>query len=103
MTESPKEPRKSTRDRIAEAVIRIVSRSGTAGASVRRITRAAGCNESVLYDHFKNKAAMQRIVFDELIDRRNTMYCSSSKSRLMRTCSDRSLCDKAIHRESETR
>lgn len=76
MTETPKEPRKSTRDRIAEAVIRLVSRSGTAGASVRRITRAAGCNESVLYDHFKNKAAMQRTVFDELIDRHNTMYAS---------------------------
>ena len=68
--------RKKTRDRIAEAMIQIVSRNGTAGGSVRRITRAAGCNESVLYDHFENKAAMQKIVFAEIADRQHAMYAS---------------------------
>ena len=68
MTETPNAPQKSTRDRIAAELVRIVSRNGTAGASVRRITKAAGCNESVLYDHFENKAVMQKTVFDEIAD-----------------------------------
>lgn len=66
MREAPDSPKKTTRDRIAEAMVKIVSRDGPAGGSVRRITRAAGCNESVLYDHFENKAALQKIVFDEI-------------------------------------
>ncbi|MAH65362.1 MAG: hypothetical protein CMJ27_03075 [Phycisphaerae bacterium] len=76
MTETPNAPQKSTRDRIAAELVRIVSRNGTAGASVRRITKAAGCNESVLYDHFENKAVMQKTVFDEIADRRDAMYAS---------------------------
>lgn len=76
MREAPDSPKKTTRDRIAEAMVKIVSRDGPAGGSVRRITRAAGCNESVLYDHFENKAALQKIVFDEIADQREAMYAA---------------------------
>lgn len=76
MNETPESPRRNTRDRIADAMVKIVSRDGTAGGSVRRITREAGCNESVLYDHFENKAAMQKIVFDEIADRRAAMHAA---------------------------
>lgn len=76
MNDTPDAPRKKTRDRIAEAMVKIVSRDGTAGGSVRRITREAGCNESVLYDHFENKATMQKVVFDEIADRRDAMHAA---------------------------
>ena len=76
MSNTPDGPQKNTRDRIADAMVKIVSRDGTAGGSVRRITREAGCNESVLYDHFENKATMQKIVFEEIAGRRDSMYAS---------------------------
>ncbi|MAD18942.1 MAG: hypothetical protein CMJ52_01805 [Planctomycetaceae bacterium] len=82
MTTEPQASARSTRDRIAAALVEIVGRDGTAGGSVRRITKAAGCNESVLYDHFENKATMRRVVFGEVADRRQTVYeAAAERSR----------------------
>ena len=45
----------------------IVSAEGMQAASVRAITRRAGCNEAILYQHFRNKDEMLREVFAEIM------------------------------------
>ena len=44
-----------TRQKLVDALLEIVSTDGLQSASVRAITRRAGCNEAILYQHFKNK------------------------------------------------
>lgn len=56
-----------TRQKLVEALLEIVSSDGLQGASVRAITRRAGCNEAILYQHFKNKDQMLREVFAEIM------------------------------------
>lgn len=56
-----------TRQKLVEALLEIVSLEGMQAASVRAITRRAGCNEAILYQHFKNKDEMLREVFAEIM------------------------------------
>ena len=49
------------------ALLEIVSTEGLQAASVRAVTRRAGCNEAILYQHFKNKDEMLREVFAEIM------------------------------------
>jgi AcrR family transcriptional regulator len=56
-----------TRERLIEALLEIVSTEGMQAASVRAVTRRAGCNEAILYQHFENKNAMLREVFAEIM------------------------------------
>lgn len=58
-----------TRQRLVEALLEIVSSEGMQAASVRAITRRAGCNEAILYQHFVNKDEMLREVFAEIMTR----------------------------------
>lgn len=56
-----------TREKLVEALLEIVSSEGMQAASVRKITGKAGCNEAILYQHFKNKDQMLREVFGEIM------------------------------------
>ena len=56
-----------TREKLVLALLEIVSSEGLQAASVRAITRRAGCNEAILYQHFKNKDQMLREVFAEIM------------------------------------
>ena len=56
-----------TRQKLVDALLEIVSSDGLQSASVRAITRRAGCNEAILYQHFKNKDQMLRDVFAEIM------------------------------------
>jgi AcrR family transcriptional regulator len=58
-----------TRQRLIVALLEIVSTEGMQAASVRAITRRAGCNEAILYQHFRNKEEMLREVFAEIMTR----------------------------------
>ena len=58
---------KSTRDRLTEAMIRVIGSEGMHAASVRTIAREAGCNEAVLYQHFPSKAAMQEAIYEDIV------------------------------------
>lgn len=57
---------KGTKERLVDAMIRIIGTDGPHAASVRTIAREAGCNEAVLYQHFPNKAAMQLAIWEEI-------------------------------------
>ncbi len=46
---------KSTKEKILEAALELISRYGYKGASVRKIAKAVGVRESAIYNHFKNK------------------------------------------------
>lgn len=56
-----------TREKLVLALLEIVSTEGLQAASVRAVTRRAGCNEAILYQHFKNKDEMLREVFAEIM------------------------------------
>ena len=56
-----------TREKLVLALLEIVSSQGLQAASVRAVTRRAGCNEAILYQHFKNKDEMLREVFAEIM------------------------------------
>lgn len=58
---------KSTRDRLTEAMIRVIGSEGMHAASVRTIAKEAGCNEAVLYQHFPSKAAMQEAIYEDIV------------------------------------
>ena len=68
MTQTTNSPaRLRTRQRLMDAMIKVVGSDGMEKASVRAIAREAGCNEAVLYHHFENKNAMQEEVFVSLV------------------------------------
>lgn len=56
-----------TREKLVDALLEIVSSEGMQAASVRKITGKAGCNEAILYQHFRNKDEMLREVFGEIM------------------------------------
>ena len=56
-----------TRQKLVDALLEIVSSEGMQAASVRAITRRAGCNEAILYQHFRNKDEMLREIFAEIM------------------------------------
>ena len=66
-SESSKPSRGSTRQRLIDAMIKVVGSEGLQSASVRTIAREAGCNEAVLYQHFPGKIAMQQAIFTEIV------------------------------------
>ena len=66
-SESSKSLRGSTRQRLIDAMIKVVGSEGLQSASVRTIAREAGCNEAVLYQHFPGKIAMQQAIFTEIM------------------------------------
>lgn len=57
---------RSTKERLVDAMIRVIGTGGPHAASVRAIAREADCNEAVLYQHFPNKAAMQEAIWLEI-------------------------------------
>ena len=57
----------STSDLLVDAMMNLVAREGMQGTSVRKIARAAGMTEAVLYRHFKSKDAMIRQAFEAVI------------------------------------
>ncbi len=68
MTQPSNSPtRIRTKQRLMDAMIKVVGTDGMENASVRAIAREAGCNEAVLYHHFENKNAMQEEVFVSLV------------------------------------
>ena len=66
-----------TKQRLMDAMIKVVGSDGMQKASVRAIAREAGCNEAVLYHHFDNKNAMEEEVFSSLV-----LELASSRSEL---------------------
>ena len=66
-TKSPKKTGARTKQRLMDAMIKVVGSEGIQNASVRAIAREADCNEAVLYHHFENKHAMQEEVFSSLV------------------------------------
>ena len=66
-----------TKQRLMDAMIKVVGSDGMQKASVRAIAREAGCNEAVLYHHFHNKNAMEEEVFSSLV-----LELASSRSEL---------------------
>ena len=36
---------------------------------MRAVAREAGCNEAMLYQHFKNKAEMQETIFEQIMQK----------------------------------
>ena len=65
----PGRPRKAqagnTKEELTRAAVRLFSRNGFEGTSIRAIAREVGLSESVLYAHFENK----RAIFDAVIAR----------------------------------
>ena len=58
-----------TKERLTQAMIRMIGRNGLHMASVRAVAREAGCNEAMLYQHFKNKAEMQETIFEQIMQK----------------------------------
>ena len=83
-----------TRERLVEALLEIVSSEGMQAASVRKITGRAGCNEAILYQHFRNKDEMLREVFAEIM-----AQMADEKEGLVE---EHPLLDNAVHRWVET-
>ncbi|GGT31621.1 TetR/AcrR family transcriptional regulator [Nonomuraea spiralis] len=48
----------STRERIVDAAEQAIREFGISGATTKRIARAAGCSEALLYKHFDGKEAL---------------------------------------------
>lgn len=59
----------STKERIFMTAVDLFSQKGYSGVSVRDITRAVGINESSMYNHFKNKEALLRAIFEYFQER----------------------------------
>jgi AcrR family transcriptional regulator len=55
-----------TRERIAQATLRLVGEHGVSGTSTARIAAAVGVSEAALYRHFKNRDEMIRAALDAL-------------------------------------
>jgi len=55
--------KKSTKEKILDAALELISLYGYKGASVRKIAKAVGIRESAIYNHFKNKEE----IFKEII------------------------------------
>ncbi len=51
-----------TRDRIADAALRLFAEHGFAATSTRRIAQAAGVSEALIYFHFGTKAELLRTI-----------------------------------------
>ena len=47
--------KKSTKEKILDAALELISKYGYKGASIRKIAKAVGIRESAIYNHFKNK------------------------------------------------
>ena len=54
----PKQEARHTRERILDTALDLFAAQGYVGTSVRRIARAVGVSESVIYVHFENKQAI---------------------------------------------
>jgi AcrR family transcriptional regulator len=82
-SDAPQSKQKSTRDRLTEAMIRVIGSEGMHAASVRTVAREAGCNEAVLYQHFPSKAAMQEAIYEDIVSE-----MAEEKRRLATTGND---------------
>ena len=68
----------STSDLLVDAMMNLVAREGMQGTSVRKIARAAGVTEAVLYRHFANKDAMIREAFEAVV----SLLCAEREEML---------------------
>ncbi len=57
---------KSTKEKILDASIELISLYGYKGASVRKIAKAVGIRESAIYNHFKNKEEIFKEIMKNL-------------------------------------
>lgn len=75
--------RGTTRQRLVDAMIKVVGSEGLQSASVRTIAKEAGCNEAVLYQHFPGKIAMQQAIYSEII-----LEMAEEKQQISRQATD---------------
>lgn len=80
--------RKSRRDEIVAATVRLAARQGVTGASIRQIASEAGVTEGALYRHFDSKddlcqQAYQQIVTD-MAEEKEQIVRSSEKQLSLR-------------------
>lgn len=66
--ESSPTPRRSTREHLKQAAIRLGVRDGIDGASIRTIAREVGITEGAVYKHFTNKDELIREAFTSVIE-----------------------------------
>lgn len=57
---------KSTKEKILDAALELISQYGYKGASVRKIAKAVGIRESAIYNHFKNKEEIFKEIMKSL-------------------------------------
>jgi len=62
----PKNTQKSTKEKILDAALELISLYGYKGASVRKIAKAVGIRESAIYNHFKNKDEIFKEIMKDL-------------------------------------
>lgn len=61
-------PRRSTRESLKEAAIRLGVRDGIDGASIRTIAREVGITEGAVYKHFTNKDELIRSAYTGIVE-----------------------------------
>jgi AcrR family transcriptional regulator len=59
--------RKNRRDEIVAATVRLVSRQGVSGASIRQIATEAGVTEGALYRHFESKDDLCQQAYRQIV------------------------------------
>ncbi len=62
------EPKRSTRDSLRDAAIRLGVREGIDGASIRTIAREVGITEGAVYKHFANKDDLIRVAYSSVVE-----------------------------------
>lgn len=68
MTPSDPPQRRSTRENLKDAAIRLGVREGIDGASIRTIAREVGITEGAVYKHFANKDELIRVAYTEVVE-----------------------------------
>lgn len=61
-------PRRSTRENLKDAAIRLGVRDGIDGASIRTIAREVGITEGAVYKHFTNKDELIRAAYTGVVE-----------------------------------
>jgi len=61
-------PRRSTRESLKDAAIRLGVRDGIDGASIRTIAREVGITEGAVYKHFTNKDELIRSAYTGIVE-----------------------------------
>lgn len=65
---SPSRPRRSRKNELIEATLKLVARHGPQAVTVRDITRAAGVTEGALYRHYRSKSDLLTQIYKSLVE-----------------------------------